>query len=67
MRAVLLIEPARRLDLLLLLAGWNLQLERPLDLPLFFPRGIEEIDPDRLLGDAPGLPLCGTSAPDFAS
>src|SRR6476660_9676671 len=54
-RAVFLIEAARRLDLTLLFAGRYLQLERALYLPLLFPLGIEEIDPDRLLGDPPWI------------
>ena len=49
--AVLLIEAARRLDLLLLLAGRHVELERPLDLFLLLRRGIEEIDPNGGFGD----------------
>ncbi len=54
MGAVLLIEPARRLDLLLLFARRHVELERALDLGLLLRRGVEEVDPHRLLGD-PGL------------
>ena len=47
MGAVLLVEAARGLDLLLLLARRHVDLERPLDLLLLFGAlRIEEIDPD---------------------
>src|SRR3990170_2395900 len=49
--AVLLIEAARGLDLLLLLARGDLELKRPFDLYLLLRRGIEEIDPKGSLGD----------------
>src|SRR5262245_42540336 len=54
--AVLLVETARGLDLLLLLASRHVEFERALDFLLLGLCGIEEIDPHRFFADL-GLPL----------
>ena len=61
-----MIETTRCLNFLLFLPRWHVDLQRPLDFLLLFGRGIEEIDPNRLLVNA-RLAFLWTSAPDRVS